>query len=147
MAVVASIFCDYDPEKYQKTQELYSGLKNSKTSRIYTIFILLRRIMLVTWLIEMSSFDQVYVISFPIVVQAIHILTLMYLRPFRKTDDNLVEIINEVFFTVLLSSLAYLNSEEIWKGVKTDVYYYTLLGNNVVIILVLFCECECFTVI
>jgi hypothetical protein len=147
MALITSIFCDYDCEKYHKTQELYAGLKNSKTSRIYTIFILLRRLMLVTWLIEMSSFDQVYVISLPIVVQAIYIVTLMCSRPFIKTDDNLVEIINEVFFTILLSSLTYLNSEEIWKGVKTDIYYYTLLGNNVVMILVLFCKCEYFTVI
>jgi hypothetical protein len=131
-------FYDYDLDNYSKTQEFYTGLKPVKITRIYAVFILLRRLVLVVWLIAMGSFDKYSIILFAVVVQVIYLIFLAYLRPFELAENNIVELTNEVFFTFLLTSLCYLNTEARWNGTATDVYMYILMGNNIAIATILF---------
>lgn len=133
----ATAYYDYDPEKFSKTQELYAGLKPIKTVRIYSVFILLRRLVLVSWLIGMSSYNKYPIILFAMIVQFSYLLFMFYLRPFEKLEDNIVELTNEVFFTFLLTALSHLNTEEKWTKRATDNYLYVLMGNNIVIAAIL----------
>jgi hypothetical protein len=131
-------YYDYDPKNFSKTQEFYTGLKPVKETRIYTVFILLRRLVLVVWLIAMSSFDKYAVISFAILVQVIYLVFMVYSRPFELLENNIVELTNEVFFTFLLTALWHLNTKEKWTRIATDVYMFVLMGNNIVIAMILF---------
>ena len=131
-------YYDYDLDNFSKTQEFYTGLKPIKATRIYTVFILLRRLVLVVWLIAMSSFDKYAIISFAIIVQVVYLVFMVYSRPFEVVENNIVELTNEVFFTFLLMALWHLNTEENWKGTATDVYMFVLMGNNIVIAMILF---------
>ena len=60
------------------------------------------------------------------IIQFCYVIWIIVLRPFSETKGNIIEIINELFFIVLLGSLVYLNSEENWNATNTSIYQYSL---------------------
>ena len=43
-------------------------------------------------------------------------------RPYKETNSNIIEIINEIYFTIFLSSLIFFNEENDWNSTKSSVY-------------------------
>jgi len=70
--------------------------------------------------------------------QLFYLGRILYSRPLQHVCDNLVEITNEIFFTVLALILVYLNTEDKWKGSNTSIYMYILISNNFVIVSIMF---------
>jgi hypothetical protein len=44
------------------------------------------------------------------------------MRPFNTIKDNLIETINEIIYTILISSLLYLNSKSTWQDYFKYIY-------------------------
>jgi hypothetical protein len=49
--------------------------------------------------------------------------------------DNLVEIFNEIVFTIMLSGLIYLRAEDRWENVFTEIYVYLFMAPGIFMIL------------
>ena len=90
---------NYDEDRKYTCREVMAGLKDNKTARIYSFMLLFRKFVYVTWLIVMSSFDKYFLISFLSICQMIYLFLICSLSPFENKDDNMVEIVNEIFFT------------------------------------------------
>ena len=61
----------------------------------------------------------------------------MYIRPLESRRDNLIEIVNETIFTLLSTSLLYLNQEEDWGSVLKSLYMYTIVANTLLISIIM----------
>ncbi|CAI2384176.1 unnamed protein product [Moneuplotes crassus] len=135
--VYATTMKFYDEEQFYYFKELARGLKDSKEARIYTFFLLLRRFVLVIWLISVKDANKYFAIVFLSVFQLFYFSRIVYSRPLAGKCENIVEITNEVFFTVLACLLLHLNTTDVWEGTNTSVYLYILISNNVVIAMIM----------
>ena len=67
----------------------------------------------------------------------VYLPIIIALRPFKKVTDNLIEIMNEVFFMVLLSLLVFLNKSDEWDSATKNVYLNIIISNSCVILLLM----------
>ena len=117
-----------DEDKHNKLGEYFWGLKLDKKFKLYIFMLIARRtvfvISLVTWALVASRF----LIGFLVLLQLIYLAYVCYLRPFKEFKDNLTEIINEICFLFLLSSLIYLNTKDNWSQDIMIVELFLRLG-------------------
>ena len=63
---------------------------------------------------------------------------IIILRPYQDVKGNIIEILNEVYYTILLGGLIYVNKKEDWSSLKTNIYMYFMVSNTVGIFLIVF---------
>lgn len=72
-----------------------------------------------------------------IVVQLTHALYIFTVRPFESRINNLVECINETFFTFFVGFLMRYNSTQRWTEVPELAYLWSMAFNNFVVVLII----------
>lgn len=122
------------PPKFFEFTELFNGLKLSRTPRIYAVVFFVRRLILVSLLIFASSLETVPKITIMVLLQMIYLGFIGVLRPFEFLKNNIIDIVNEVFFMVLVVLLFYANVESRWDLTLTDAYLTIILMNNVTVL-------------
>ena len=128
-----------DVEKFRAikyTKQLFDSIKESNISRTFIIKYLFQRILF--WLMAAlwnpsNTYPKIGVYS---LIQLIFFLYTVILRPFNNIKDNLLEIVNEVHYVVLTSSLLFLNYESNWSQVKEIVYLAIIFSNNIIVCLI-----------
>jgi hypothetical protein len=114
-------------ERKMGLQEPFIDLKKTLKSRSYQNIAMLRKTVLISWMI-CFRFTPIYAyLSIPWMCQAVYMGYLVFVRPFLNTKDNLVEVFNESIFTSLLIGLLHLNEEHKWTSFLTNTYVYLLM--------------------
>jgi hypothetical protein len=126
-----------DEKSHNKLGEFSTGLNNNKSARVYSVMLMTRRILFVTWLIFFNYFDKMIIISIMAVIQISYLTTLLFIRPFEEKMDNVIEILNEFFFSFLLGVLFYVNSEAEWAGYRSSMYIWVMMANTIILVLIL----------
>ena len=88
--------------------------------------------MLIT-LVTISSKLLIGILSF---LQFIYVGLLVFIRPYKEIKENAIEIINEVYFTLLLFALIFFNKENEWNSAKTNAYMWFLVSNTIVVFII-----------
>ena len=125
---------------YIPLKELYSGIRNTKTSMLYSTFLLTRRLIFVVLLIYGETFSNIILIYPMIALQIAYLVQLLIVRPFKEVKNNIIEITNEWFYLLLILLLTYYNTNDRWKGIMENVYLWIILGNNIIIIVIMICK-------
>ena len=125
-----------DDQNLGKFREYFSGVKNSKSSRIFTPLWIFRRIIFVTLLITLVSKAKIIVMSTVAFLQLLYTIYLIFQRPFDGAKENFIEIMNEIFFWVFIGWLFFFNSESRWTSSITNIYIWILSANNFMILVV-----------
>ncbi|CAI2386729.1 unnamed protein product [Moneuplotes crassus] len=123
----------HDPDKYYKLNEFITGLKNTKYARIYPFVGLVRRTIFVTWLLTFTWLECVYLTISMMIVQIFFVISLVILRPFDSLENNLIEIINEIIYTCLLSIMIACDKVDEWSSTITNTFCYIILSNSLII--------------
>jgi cysteine-rich repeat protein len=116
--------------------ELSVGLKPNLYAKVYQVVLILRRVVLVSWMVWFKFTSQMTFLIFPSIYQFIHICYILIVRPFTRVKDNIVEVYNELTFTLMLSGLIYLRKESIWNEGFTDTYVYLMMMPGIFMMLV-----------
>jgi cysteine-rich repeat protein len=116
--------------------EYFSGLKKKRFASFYNLLLILRRLVLISWLIWCKLLPLMVFIPVAWVYQLLHLVVVVVLRPFDHPKENFVEIINELIFTVLVWGMAYLTEKGRWSGVITNIYYYLMMSPGILIFIV-----------
>ena len=115
-----------DEDKHNKLGELFSGLKMDKKFKFYVVILIFRRaifvVLLLTW-VSVASRLLIGVLAF---LQLIYFSYVCFLRPFKEFKDNLIEIMNETFFLLLLSALIYFNTKTNWSSIAITIYMWVI---------------------
>ena len=107
------------------------------TIKAFTVILLLvRRLVFVIFLINMVSLNSKILIEILSLIQIIYLVCLIILRPFKEIKANLIEIMNEIYFFLLLGSLIFLNDESDWNLYNTLVYMWVLASNSMTIFII-----------
>ena len=116
-------------EKHNVLGEFISGLKLEKKFKLYGFILILRRIVFVILLIAWVLVASRLIIGVLAFLQLIYLAYVCYQRPFKEFKDNLIEILNELYFQLLLSSLIYLNTERNWSPTIVTIYMWVIQLN------------------
>ena len=122
--------------KYGKDEEMdssslrhwYSGLKQSRWSRLFNHIFMLRRIIFVLLLIFLYSEDTTIRISCIVSVQALYCIWLVIFRPFANRKDNILEIIHEVGYLIVTGALIYYQKENVWGYFEKYAFWGWIVG-------------------
>ena len=117
-------------ENHSKLGEIFSGVKMQKSSKLYVTTLLIRRALFVVLLITLASIQSWLLISILSLFQFWYFVYITILRPFISIKDNIIEISNELYFSILLSSLIFLNSEKDWNLSITNIYMWVICSNS-----------------
>jgi len=82
-------------------------------------------------LLEFIAFFEIFLISY-----------LVFIRPYYRPQDNLIEILNQVFFFMLVILLFFLNKSAQWSIQWESIFMFVVTGNNIAVVLVLFGKFE-----
>ena len=85
--------------QHNKLGEFFSGLKEDKKSRFYATLLLLRRFVFILLIILLSSIPSRVIIGILLAIQLVYMGCIMYLRPYKEFKGNIIEILNEIYFT------------------------------------------------
>ena len=124
-------------ERSNKFNEFFEGIKENKLQRLYVFLLLFRRVIFVSILISLTFLKSIFIVAGLSLLQLIYLIWVIMLRPYIECKDNVVEIINEFYFTALLLSLLHFDSLDKWSKVLTDAYIWIIQSNNVVILFVI----------
>jgi len=64
----------YDSDKYYKLGEFYAGIKEDKYARIYAFMALIRRTLMVVWLLSMDAYQPFVLSSGLLVLQVLYFI-------------------------------------------------------------------------
>ena len=124
--------------KYSILEEFFRGLKPDKKHRFYSTILFLRRALFVFLLITLTSVHSRVLITILSAIQVVYAIYLIWLRPYADVKGNLIEILNEIYFGILLVALTLLNTESDWTSLKTNIYMWTLVSNTLVVFVIVF---------
>ena len=119
------------PDKRSKFAHLFNGVSPNKKSRLYIAILQIRRAIFVTLLITVGPISSILVISILVGLQTIYLLILIIIRPFELVKCNIIEIVNEMYFFIMLASLLKFNSVESWEGTPTTIYVWFISSNSI----------------
>ena len=121
---------------HNKLEEFFRGIKQNKKHKLYTTILLLRRFIFILFIIVLTMISSRFLIGVMIVVQIFYFICLLYLRPYEQIKENLIEILNEFYFSYLTVTLAFINSEDEWNETKSNVCMWIFVSNTYVILLI-----------
>ena len=121
-------------------EELFRGIKADRMSRLFSFFQLTRKVIFVILLVMCTFIGTETMKSILIVCQIFYLILLWKLLPFVDKVGNLIEIINESVFLILLIVIFFIKSKDDWNTSLTDIYSWIILGNIITIIFFISCK-------
>ena len=126
--------------EHNKLEEFFRGLKQDKKHKLYATMLLFRRLIFVILLITWTSVASRTLVVILTILQLIYFVWLSYLRPYEWRKENLIEILNEIYFSLLLLLLSIFNTEDEWSYSKTTIYMWILVSNTFIIFIIVSCK-------
>ena len=138
LATLYLVFSSYKivENEHNKFEEFFVGVKESKRYRFYVAAQLMRRATYVAILITPKWFSNKVIISSLTALQVGFAIYVWVLKPYREVKGNIIDIMNENTFLILLSSLIYLSNESKWTKFPTYTYMWILASNSLGIFLI-----------
>ena len=120
----------------RKLEEFFRGLQITKVHKIYTTMLLLRRLIFVILLVTWTFISSRVLIIILAIIQVVYAACLTYLRPYDESKNNIIEILNEIYFFFLILFLAIINTKNEWSSTKTNSYMWVLASNTIITFLI-----------
>ena len=117
-------------------EEFFKGLKVSNTAYLYTVFIMMRRMLSIMIVTVCTSLPMYVKVVMFVIVQLVAWLYIVIVRPFNATKNNIIEVLNESIYLVLSLSLLYYNEINWWDTVTSSIVIQTLLWDSLIIALI-----------
>ena len=123
--------------QHNKLGELFAGIKMDKIRKFYVWVMLLRRAVFVILLISLMSIPSRILIWILVAIQVVYTAFVFIVRPFIERKNNIIECINEIYFSILLIALIFLNNEGDWNQTYISICVYFISSNSIVIFFII----------
>ena len=115
--------------------ELFTDIKMNFWARGFSFISLMRTflsVMLLIFSVNINFGIESYSVRVFILVgvQALYLLFILLIRPFKLIEPNLIHISNETIFLLISSALIYWNNEERWTSM-IEIIYIQVITNSV----------------
>ncbi|CAI2360011.1 unnamed protein product [Moneuplotes crassus] len=135
---------DFDPNQKSFVKEIFSGLRNTKTSRLLPFVSTLRKLLNIVAVVFISmEGERTYALVLLISIQVVYLAFMILVRPFFLVFNNCLKIICESFQFIIMVYMAGMESESDWPKGAIKGFMAILIINAVAIIGIV----TCFTVL
>ena len=119
----------------------FSGLKERRISRFYTLLFFLRRQLFWVLILLFKDIKMIVKLSVYSLMQLVYIVILWFHRPFKYSKELIIDLINEFVYLSLWVLLIHFNTENAWNSVTQNLYIWIIIGNNIVLLIfeIVFC--------
>ncbi|CAI2384688.1 unnamed protein product [Moneuplotes crassus] len=101
-----------DPHKNAYVNELFEGFKLNKFAKMQNFIFLIRRSLVVLIIVSMRTTNVIPRLTVYACLQFASLCLTIYLRPHDRNYGNIVEIINEVWYFLIIVIIIYLQEKE-----------------------------------
>ena len=119
-------------EGRNKIGEFFMGIKMEKKYKFFVTVLILRRTFFIVLIIYLMSISSRFLVVILSSIQLAYLLYVIFIRPYIQVKGNMIEIINEIYFLLLLSYLLFWNRESEWTPLLTSIYCYLITSNSIV---------------
>ncbi|CAI2384755.1 unnamed protein product [Moneuplotes crassus] len=123
-----------NPHKNAYANELFEGLKLNKFAKMYNFIFLIRRSLVVLIIVSMRTTSLVPRLILFACLQFASLCLTIYLRPHDRNYGNIVEIINEVWYFLIVVIIIYLQGKE--SAVLIFLLNKSILANTCMVLCV-----------
>ena len=130
-----------NPAKFEKQKyflDLIQEMKPKWICRSFNFVFLVRRTLFCVTVYFLGSFTLTNRLIVYVSIQGIYFLYIIILRPHKDVSSNLIDFVNELLYCYYWSFLFFYNTEKDWTDTVTDIYFWILVSNNFVVILISF---------
>ena len=107
--------------------EVYDGFKDIAWSKLYMFIFILRRFLMASVIVFMRNTNVwIRCVSFTVIQIAALVYTLIF-RPFDETNDNLIELINEITYLIICITITVCNEESRWFSSLDGILIFSLM--------------------
>ena len=92
---------------------------------------------MVVWLLAMKDFDPIVLSSGLLFFQVIYYVHIVVSRPFNKKENNMVEIVNETIYLVMVGMIVQFDKKSEWSGLIKSIYTGLILGNSAIVTVIM----------
>jgi hypothetical protein len=132
-----------DLDKVYYFVEFFAGMRGTRHARTYAMLFITRRTLLCTWVV---LFDEKHSLVFKIlifvIIQVWYLCYTCIVRAFAEFKDNFSEIVNEIVYTILCSSLFYYNTKDNWNPTVQWIYIGLIIFVNLLFWTVITSKCK-----
>ena len=112
-----------------KFSEFFTELKAHKKNKIHIIWLLARRTVYVILIVNFAfMYSRALLISLSI-IQIWYAIFIGILRPYEEAKNNMIEIINQIFFIFFLIYFAWVNTESKWNDAASIIWIWMFALN------------------
>ena len=119
-------------KEYNKLGEFFNGLKKENKFRAFAAIMMARRFIFVVLIITSASISSKILIGVLAGIQVFYFITIAIVRPYDETQANMIDIINEFVFLILLTALIFYNTVDDWTITVAYIYMQILVMNSVI---------------
>ena len=109
-------------DKHNMLGEFFEGMKQNKKSKLYALLLILRRTLFVAILVCFDSMQHTVQVVVLLILQLFYLSSIIFIRPYEKVKDNIIEIINEVYFFWCLIWLNFFYLKDKWTQFATNSF-------------------------
>ena len=107
--------------------EVYDGFKDTAWSKLYMFIFILRRFAMAFVIVFMREVNVWIRCVFFTLIQIAALVYTSIVRPFDETKDNLIEIINEITYTIICLVITICNEESRWFSSLDSILIFSLM--------------------
>jgi hypothetical protein len=127
-------YVNFNGNPSASSEELYRGLKENKLCRSYELVSLFRKFLLIFCLVFLQEVTSEGVLVLMSVIQIVFVIGLCYLRPYKELQSNIIEIVNEIIFAILIIMFCSNSDIDKWSDDVATLMFYILVINTAIIV-------------
>jgi hypothetical protein len=117
--------------------EYYADIRENKWARSYTSTLLTRRMAFIAIVLLCGFWNRNVIFMILLAIQLVYVVQLILIRPFIHLENNLIEVVNEIFYWVFVGLMLYLDGEEMWTDQMSTLFIGLIVGNNLITALII----------
>ena len=111
-------------------EEVFSGVRNTKFAKLYTIIRSLRTTLFVTFLLFWENTWIITKIAVLAVFQILYLAIMIFVQPIEQIKERILNIINEILFFWLAIILIKYNSVSSWTNSAQSGFIWSITATN-----------------
>ena len=125
----------FESQKYFRV--LIDGMRPNWLCRSYFVIFIIRRSLFGVVLFFCQTLEMITRVVLFVVIQFLITTYIIVLRPQEEIKERISDVINEVYYLFFGAFLLYFNTEARWSNTASDAYFWILMSNNFVLILIM----------
>ena len=119
-------------EKHNKLEEFFEGMKLQKKFRVFIAILMIRRFLFILFWVTLASIPSRAIIGLLVPIELAFIVYAIIFKPFQEVKANIIQIVNEVSFFLLLSALLVYNTSTDWTVTFSYIYIQVIIITNII---------------